>query len=340
MEGKNRLPEGAEVLSDILDLLSERACWIVLTHEKPDGDTIGSAAALAMAGRRAEKKVLFGGPDAAPVKYEFLCEGLDYRALPQIPQEATRGDAVIVCVDTSTPERSVPWLLSTSVAAARVNIDHHPDNPLYADLNWVAPQASATAEMATELLFRSPWGIRPEEADALYTGLVTDNGGFRFSSTTTQSHACAIRLIEAGASPSRVADLLECALSANILRLWGRVLSRAETFAEGCAALYWIALEDFAQTGTSREDTENLVNFLLRIRGVRLAALCSESEDGVRVSLRSRPPLSARTVAAKFGGGGHELASGCTIRTGLSEAIAALRREMERYAGTGDSSDR
>jgi phosphoesterase RecJ-like protein len=209
--------------------------------------------------------------------------------------------------------------------------------------------------MVTELMVASPWGIEPDEAEALYVAMVSDNGGFRFASTTLKSHDCAMVLLRAGVMPGKVSDKLESNMPLGALRLWGRAMSRAETFAGGLAAIYWLEASDFGETGAPRDATENLVNFLLRLKGVKMAALCSESPsgeppigeplsgespDGVpcrpernfRVSVRARSPYNAREVAARFGGGGHDLAAGCSIgASSAREAVSLVKEEISRH---------
>jgi phosphoesterase RecJ-like protein len=196
--------------------------------------------------------------------------------------------------------------------------------------------------MVTSLMEVSPWGIKPDEAEALYVAVVSDNGGFSFESTTLKSHNCAMVLLEAGVSPKKIADELNSIFSANILNLWGRAMMRAAVFAGGRGAIYWLTAKDFDETGTTREATENLVNFLLRIKGVKMAALCSElqnmDEPQVRVSLRASSPFNAREVANVFGGGGHNLASGCTVRASIDDAVSMLKDEMTRHVA-GISAD-
>lgn len=324
-------------IREILDALDKNENWLVLTHEKPDGDTIGCASAIAHLGLRRSKNVVLGGPDPAPERYAFLRANAGFRVLREIPRDF-RG--VIVCVDTSTALRSVPGLSEAAAFCTVVNIDHHVDNGRYGTLNWIDASASATGEMVTTLLAASQWGIDPVEAEALYTALVSDNGQFSFASTTEKSHECAIALIRAGASPTDIATHLGSSLSDNVIHLWGRAMQRADTFAGGRCAIYWLSEEDFRETQTSRQDTENLVNVLLMIKGVSLAALCSETADGVRVSLRARAPYNARIVAASFGGGGHDLAAGCTVNAPLRQAISQIREEMEHNAATGPPASR
>jgi phosphoesterase RecJ-like protein len=154
-----------------------------------------------------------------------------------------------------------------------------------------------------------------------------------------------MKLMHAGVSPNEIAEALESTMSVGALRLWGRAMTRTDTFADGTCAIYWLTSDDFTETATSRDSTENMVNFLLRIKDVKLAALCCENteSDGtprrVRASLRARAPYNARVVAAVFGGGGHNLASGCTIDAPIPDAVNMLRAEMSRYV-SGIAADR
>ncbi|MDR1650405.1 MAG: bifunctional oligoribonuclease/PAP phosphatase NrnA [Synergistaceae bacterium] len=329
----------------VLELLREKDKWLVISHEKPDGDTLGCGAALTRLGGRISKDVLFACMDPCPDKYSFLLDGLNLAVLDRMPENFGH-DGVIICVDTSTMARSLPGLAGLRGTCPIINIDHHTDNERYGDLNWIEPEASATGEMVTELLSSSPWGLTGGEASALYVAMISDNGSFSFASTTLRSHRCAMKLLEAGVSPNLAAEELESNLSPGVLSLWGRAMTRTVIFADSRCAVYWLSKEDFLETGTSRGATENLVNFLMRIKGVKLAALCSEfppkdgeADAGVRVSIRSRPPFKAREVAAEFGGGGHDLASGCTIAASVEETLSLIRDEMERHV-SGYSGDR
>jgi phosphoesterase RecJ-like protein len=314
-------------------MLDAAPSWLVISHEKPDGDTLGCGVALARLGLRLSKRVRFICPDPCPPKYAFLTDGLNIEAAGGMPEDFPGADGVVICLDTSIASRSVPGLLDRSPACPLINIDHHGDNEMFGDVNWIDPSASATGEMVTALMDASPWGIMPDEAEALYAAIISDNGGFSFESTTLASHRHAMTLLEAGVSPQKVADELNSNLSAEILRLWGRAMSRATVFAGGSCALYWLADEDFAETGTTRDATENLVNFLMRIKGVKVAALCGEIPGcgQSRASIRARSPFSAREVANAFGGGGHLFASGCTINAPADEAAERLRDEMTRH---------
>jgi phosphoesterase RecJ-like protein len=327
-------------IRQILDAMSGKDRWLVLAHTKPDGDTCGCASAIAKFGMRTGKEVTVGCTDPPPPIYTFLFEDIDCREMESIPDEFTNGGCLIICVDTSDVRRAVGGITEAAPRCEIINIDHHPDNSQYGGINWIDPRASATGEMITELLSASEWGVSKSEAESLYVAIVTDNGHFRFSSTSARSHECAIKLINAGISLNALDCALDATLSENRLKLMARAFSRAETFADGLCALFWLSQGDFTETNTNRNDKENFVNVLLRIKGVQIAAMCSEQDDGVRVNLRARVPFSVHDIAASFGGGGHSLASGCTIKAPLPDALSMLREEMTKYAAPGVHNNR
>lgn len=317
----------------IVDLMAEASDWLVLSHEKPDGDTVGSAVALTRVGKRLSKNVTLGCPNDFPEKYSFIYEDIGYKVLNSVPEDFQDAASIVICVDIASEARSVKGLSASGLNV--INIDHHVDNARFGSLNWIDPGASSTGEMVAELILSSPWGIKKPEADALYLAMTTDNGRFSFASTSARSHSCAISLLEAGVSPSEIAEKLNSNIGKEALYLWGRAFSRVEVFSGGVAALMWLSDSDFKETGAAREDTENLVNYLLRIKGVKLCALLSETDRAVRVSLRARAPFNARLVAAGFGGGGHDLAAGCTLNESLERSVNVLRTAMEKYVEAG-----
>jgi phosphoesterase RecJ-like protein len=325
-----------DTIEKIVGLLNASVSWLILSHENPDGDTLGCGAALTRVGLRLSKRVIHACPDPSPAKYSFLFNDFDLLVLENLPEDFPGPGGVVICVDAGAKTRVFPGAGPRALMCPLVNIDHHIDNERFGDIVWIEPSASATGEMVTELISESGWGLRKDEAEALYAAVISDNGGFSFASTTLKSHAVAMKLIEAGVSPSKIAEELESNLSANILNLWGRAMTRTTVFADGKCAVFWLDREDFSRTGTTRDATENLVNFLLKIKGVKMAALCgelseSESRKRVKASLRARMPFNSRAVAAIFGGGGHNLASGCVLNVGISEAVSLLMEEMTKH---------
>lgn len=316
--------EAAKKLGDSPD-------WLIVCHENPDGDTLGCGLALYSLGKRLGKHVCVTGRNGIPDRYSFLPFSADFERKDSISLKEAEGK-LIICVDASTAARCLPGLEDAVKVSDSMNIDHHGDNHNYCRFNFVDDEASATAEIVTDIFTAGGWGINEEEAVCLYTALSTDNGNFRFNSTTSRSHICASKLLEAGVRPSVIDDYVNENMSLRVLRLWGLAFSRAEVFADGRCAVFWLDKADFKSSDTDSSYVDGLVNMLLRIMGVKIALFLTEVEDTNKVSIRTRPPYSARELAALFGGGGHVQAAGAKIAGSFSEALAKLRTEAERYA--------
>lgn len=293
--------------------------WLILVHEKPDGDALGSGSALYQAGLAMGKEVRWGGIDSFPDTYSFLEGARDYCQLQTLPGDLRAGDLVI-CLDTSNAERSVPGLTEARADVRILNADHHADNAHYGTWNLVDPSAAATAEMVWLLLESMGRKLTVGEALSLYTGIVTDTGRFAFRATSPRTHRVAASLLEAGLDPQKADSLVFHNRTLEAFHLWGRAFSRARHLADKQAVVSWLLLDDFSDTRARPEETEGLVNDLLTVKGARFAALLTEAEEEIRVSLRSDGALSAGNIARSLGGGGHEQAAGFRCKGTLEEA--------------------
>lgn len=312
------------IAKKIITTLKEKSAWTIICHENPDGDTLGSGLALYSLALRLNKKVSIIGRDPIPDTYLFLPYAKDYVQCDTLPDFME--DELIICVDTSNESRTVNQFSQLKNSELlTINIDHHGDNENFCSLNLIIPEASATAEIVSNLFIIGNFKMTDKEATALYVGLVTDNGNFRFSSTSSNSHECAAYLIEAGAKPSEIDDLLMQNLTIPILKLWGKAFSRAEILASGKAAIFWLEDRDFKDINENLSAVDGLVNTLLRIKGVEVAVLACEYDYSVKLSIRTRAPYSAREIASVFGGGGHVVAAGARVIAGLTEVLQKLR---------------
>jgi phosphoesterase RecJ-like protein len=332
------MTDNFNIVSQITDKLKRYDNWIILCHESPDGDTVGCGLALYSLGMQLGKNVSICGKNAVPDRYTFLPHSETFEPRGQISIEDVK-NALVICVDTSTAERCLPGIdeVVASGAADTINIDHHGDNTKYCGLNLIDSRASATAEIVTGII-KSCWTITKDEAICLYTALSTDNGNFRFSSTTPQSHLCAAELLGTGIDPSYIDDCVNENMNAGILKLWGIAFSRTETFVDGTAALFWLRTDDFAATNTDTSASDGLVNMLLRIKGIKIALILSETNGTNKASIRTRQPYSARDIAAVFGGGGHIQAAGARIAGNFNEALKKLKAETVKYVNRVSSS--
>jgi phosphoesterase RecJ-like protein len=310
---------------ELAGLMRDRPRWTLLIHEKPDGDAAGCGAALASLGGRLGKEVLWTGPDPIPSRYDFLPLAGKYRPADRVPGGNEPGTLFLV-LDTSEAKRT-SGPLPDPESGSLVRIDHHPGGEVFGSLDRVDPGASATAELVFSLFEEGGWVPDRGEATALYVALVSDNGNFRFSSTSPASHRIAARLLEAGADPMEIDRRLNDTMTPGGLRLWGRALSRIEIFPGG-GVLSWVGDSDFGETLSDPADTEGLVNMLLRIGEARLVLLCTGADGQVRCSVRTRGERSAREFARRHGGGGHERAAGFSLSLPLEEALEKLRRAL------------
>ncbi|HDQ92781.1 MAG TPA: bifunctional oligoribonuclease/PAP phosphatase NrnA [Synergistetes bacterium] len=314
---------------DIIRVLLDADTWVLLSHEKPDGDTLGSCSALYQRGISLGKECFWIGPDRIPAVYNFLPGTGNYRVPePGFIQDAKPGSAVVV-LDTANKSRTVEGLSELPKEVSVLNIDHHGDNTMYGTLNWIDDNSSSVGEMVFELFETAHWEPVPEEAKSILAAIATDTGFFRFPCTSAKTLSTASRLVAFGADISDIYQKIHENRTINGLRLWGRGLERARTHHSGCLGLTWLEKKDFISTNADRDECENLVNSLLAISGVVMAVLLQEEDGFCRASIRTREPVDSRKFAELWGGGGHSRASGCKIHGTLEKAL----KEVEKKAG-------
>ena len=294
--------------------------WRIICHVKPDGDTLGCGSALMCAAAALGVDAVWGGADPLPPLYRFLPHADEYRACGTVPNDGR----CVIAVDVSTRDRGIP------AADVAFKVDHHRDSESFAAcVNWVVPEAAAAGELVLQLIRELGCAVTPEMAKALYVAIVTDCGWFRFSNTTENTLRAAAELVGAGAVPSEIDELLDYNDSPQKLQLWGRCLSRLERHGER-GVLSWVSRDDFRETGALEADTEGLVNMLTHVAGADMTVLVAETKKGLRCSFRSRGGLAANELAAKWNGGGHLCAAGCTMERPLDEGLDELREVLRR----------
>lgn len=304
---------GARVPPDVLaafDRPPGRA--LMLGHVHPDADVLGTLLALGEALEARGWSVVSGGPHPAPGALDFLPGVRRYQVLRAVDG---RFD-VAVLTDCPNPHRTEGLIDAARAAAgAVVNIDHHPDNRRYGTVNWVDVAAAATGEMIYRLLVALKAPLTPSIASNLFTAIHTDTGSFRYSNVTAETFRIAAALTEAGADPAAVASALYERRAPDALRFLGESLSRVRVSDDGRIA--WLALP----AGLVPErfiEAEELVNYPRSIATVKVGCLLRELSGGrVKVSLRAKGEVDVNRIAAKFGGGGHANAAGCTIAGSL-----------------------
>jgi bifunctional oligoribonuclease and PAP phosphatase NrnA len=291
---------------------------LMLGHVHPDADVLGTLLALGAALERGGWTVVAGGPHRAPDVLAFLPGVEQYRTLETLEG---RFD-VAVLTDCPNPARTEGLIdQARKISTIVVNIDHHPDNHRYGDVNWIEPAAAATGELVYALLCELGSPITSDIATNLYTAVHTDTGSFRYSNVTPRTFRIAAELVDAGADPAFVASALYERREAGSLRWLSEVLGRINVSDDGRVA--WLPLP----AGTVPEsfiEGEDLVNYPRSIGSVRVACLLRELAEHVKVSLRGKGDVDVNRIAARFGGGGHRSAAGCTIPGPLDRATAEV----------------
>jgi bifunctional oligoribonuclease and PAP phosphatase NrnA len=314
---------------EIIRVLLETDTWVILSHEKPDGDTLGSCSALYQRGSSLGKKCLWRGPDRIPAVYDFLSGAESYDVPASGFIGGVKPGSAVIVLDTANQTRSVEGISELSKNIPLVNIDHHGDNTLFGTLNWIGGNASSVGEMVFDLFKLACWDPTPGEAESILAAIATDTGFFRFPCTSAKTLFAASRLVAFGADISGIYRRVHENRSIRGLRLWGLGLGKARTLHSGRLGLTWLDKNDFKSTNADREECENLVNSLLTVSGVVMAVLLQEEDGYCRASIRTREPVDARKFAELWGGGGHIRASGCKINGTLEKAL----EEVEKKAG-------
>jgi len=328
---------GCEVnYAEIETILDSYGYWYVLSHVKPDGDTLGAACAIYAAGVERGKRVSWAGTSNIPLSYRFLPFMENYLKISWIDLDNFKGKKpIFICLDTSTLDRTVGGLHGLWKI---INIDHHADNMKYGTYYHIEPDASSVCEIIWRFMRLQKWNITKEIATGLYTGIMTDTGNFSFSNTKISTHYAAADLLKNGIDPNLI-NLSVGSKSIEGVHLWGIALSKMRlTGSRKQIGFSYITLDDFRSTGADHSDTEFLVNQILLIHGIEVAALLVEDVMQVRVSLRSiKGSISVSKIARRLGGGGHELAAGAVCKESINEVIPRVLNMIEEEYAKRDS---
>jgi bifunctional oligoribonuclease and PAP phosphatase NrnA len=313
------------MLQHVLQQIEQRDRFVLTSHARPDGDAVGSALACCQVLRAMGKQADVVLHDGVPRIYRslpFADQVLTAERVPGIYESA-----IILECDSIHRTR-----LQGLEGRFLISIDHHASGRPFAHVNWIDPQAVATGEMVFRLAREAGTPFSPEIATCLYTALMTDTGSFMFQGTNEHTFALARELVLAGADPSHCARSIYFAHSVAKMRLLGEALRNLNT--EAHIGWTWVTQKQMECWGAKEEDCEGLVNYVLSIGEVEVAAFFREMPDGrYRVSLRSKGKLNVARVAESFGGGGHECASGCSVDGPLASAV----RQVLEMLGCGPS---
>jgi bifunctional oligoribonuclease and PAP phosphatase NrnA len=317
-------------LNAVVDAIRANERFVVVTHENPDGDALGSMLATATALRAIGKDAIMflSGNAPTPAEYRFLdVDGL-VRELP-----ADAGERVLLAVDCANARRIGEDSTPIDGAKLVVNVDHHHDNARFGDVNLIVDEASSTAEIVRDVLRQLDVALTPEIAGALYVGLVTDTGRFQYTNTTPKSLRLAAELVEAGADVHSVFQHVYETVQFAKMKLLARALERAQLLEDGRLVVSYLLKDDFAAVGAAEPYSEGIIDHLRAVEGSEMVALIREPprDEGParRISLRSsRDEVDVSAIAREAGGGGHRQAAGFSSEQSINEIIDFLRRRF------------
>jgi bifunctional oligoribonuclease and PAP phosphatase NrnA len=327
-------PQTTQTTSDlqaIVDALRRNDRFLLITHENPDGDALGSilAAKLMLDAIGKDSVMYLSGKAPLPAEYKFMpLDGLSR----ELPDDV--GDRVLFALDCANESRLGEGEAALESAPTVLNVDHHHDNTRFGNVNLVLADASSTGEIVRDLARELGVELTPDLAEALYVALVTDTGRFQYANTTPKALRLAAELVEAGADVHRVFQSVYETVQLAKLKLLARALERAQVYEGGGLVVSYLLRSDFAEVGAAEPYSEGIIDFLRAVEGAEMAALIREppmpGRPARRVSLRSSSDeIDVSAIARASGdGGGHRQAAGFSSELDIPHIVEFIR---ERY---------
>ncbi len=297
--------------------LGEHDDYIIMSHRRPDGDTLCSGAALCSALRRAGKRAwCFYNPETTDTYRPFVA--------PYLAPEGL-SPSTLVTVDVAS-EGLFPAGISTPVPLA---IDHHPSNSRFAENLCLAAERSSCGELVMEIIKALCGSMTAGEANLLYAAVSTDTGCFQYSNTNAATLRAAAELVECGAENSALNTLLFRTMSRARMALEGRMLTGMRYFKDGRISVNIVTQAMLDECGADENDCDDLAGIAGKAKGSLISLTIREVAEGSKVSARSKPGINVSDVCAVYGGGGHAMAAGVTLNCGVEEALELMLRAID-----------
>lgn len=293
---------------------------VILTHRRPDGDTIGTAMGLHYALKQINIKSVVKCADDFPDKFAYLYK--DYTQEEFTPE-------FVVAVDVAT-ERLLGELMPVYTGKIDLAIDHHKSNEFYAKETYLDVDSPATAEAMYMIISEMNIPMNKNIADALFTGIMTDTGGLRFQSVTSRTYRVCADLVDSGADHGEINRVIFESVSKQRLKVEAFARENMEYYlGDKCAVLY-LPADLKTKYGIAEEELDGISSLPRTVEGVDVGVTLRDlGENAYRVSLRTRNPVDSARICSKFGGGGHANAGGCTMRGELEDVKKQLLAEVE-----------
>lgn len=310
------------------DIIKSSKNVLIVSHINPDGDTLGSMTGLFSAVKdNLKKECDMFCPSKIPAIYKFL-PYID-RVKNHLQIDKSREYDLVINVDIAAKDRAGDGEVLFDKAKFTVNIDHHKTNKNYGDLNIVKPQSSSCSEVLFDLLEDLNWVISPMTAEAVYTGILTDTGGFRFDNTKAQTLKAASKLVEIGVKPIDIYKKVYESNSKNHVLFQAYCISKA-VFENNDRIAYTTVYEKDIEKFSAEDDcTEGLTEKLRAIVSTEIAFVVRQMKNGgSKVSMRSKN-VDVAEICSVFGGGGHTFAAGCVVKASVDETVKKILTEIK-----------
>ena len=310
-------------LDSILEEIKKAESIVILTHENPDGDAIGSSLALYNALKSMGKNPDIIVPEY-PRVFEFLPNANEIRKESNIEKYD-----LAISVDCATIKMLNGFANYFENAKVKVSIDHHSTNTMFGDLNYVSPEAPACAQILIVVFEYFKIEVTKEIGTCILTGIITDTGGFKYSGVTAETFEFVAWLLNKGINVSKIyRKVLQTKTRANF-ELSRKAMDRLEFLEDGKVAFTYITLEDEKNVNAENGDHEGIVEIGRDIEGVEVSVFIRETDKGCKISMRSNEYVNVSDVCILLGGGGHIHAAGCSLQCNIEQAKEKILRQIK-----------
>lgn len=312
-------------IAEISKIIKQSKTFFLAGHVKPDGDSLGSALALASVLDRNGKKAHVYCADKVPDFLKFL------KGSNKIKMSAKKTDIFDCAIILESLDFSrMGDIIIPKQAKKIINIDHHSTHTNFGNVNYIVPSASSTSELIFNIFENMKVKLIKNEAESLYTGILTDTGRFQQLNTTSNSHIACAKLMECGVEVNEIYRKIYENTSINTLKLQGLALCSIRTILSGQVSYIVLTKNMFKKSGVSFDDSVDASNYTLRINGVKIGCVFKEiDKKTTKVSCRSVKNFDALDVVSRFGGGGHKNAAGCTINEDIETTIKMVSEVLK-----------
>ncbi len=324
-------------LKELAGFLKAAETILIFTHTNPDGDALGSAAALCRVLRKMGKTSWILMDEEVPEYISFMDTEFVTR-----DKECLKDHDVSICVDCGEYSRFLALTDKFDEGKLHLCVDHHATGDGFGDHYYIDPSEAATCQLIYKLIKELEAAVAEggdaatglidkTVAESLYTGINTDTGSFQYSNTTADTHAIAADLMAHGIDHTAINVKLYQTVPMTKLKIQASILQRAEFLFGGKVAVGYVTGQMLEEAGAVLDDAEGTIDMLRNIEGVEIAAFLKEKGEAVKVSMRAKSYANVAEIVSVFGGGGHVKAAGCTLEMGMDEALDAIKKAIGEH---------